>query len=170
VKGVAGNSERDTKIVRAVCRWFEAEARPLPWRAGKRGRGGAVRDPYLSLVSEFMLQQTQVSRVLEKWGAFVGQFPTVESLAAADDRQVMALWSGMGYYRRARNLHAAAREVVERFGGRVPSGVVDLQTLPGVGEVHGGSDRLDGVRQGGAFGGWERGSRAGAGGREGTGG
>ena len=63
---------RDRRIAGGVCRWFQAEARPLPWREARKGKCGAVRDPYLSLVSEFMLQQTQVSRVLEKWGRLLG--------------------------------------------------------------------------------------------------
>jgi len=123
---------RDRALVRAVARWFKAAARELPWRL-------SPRDPYLSLVSEFMLQQTQVSRVVDKWEPFVGRFPTVRALAAADEDDVLALWSGMGYYRRARNLHAAAREVVARFGGRVPEMVDDLRTLPGVGPYTAGA-------------------------------
>ncbi len=97
------------------------------------------RDPYLSLVSEFMLQQTQVARVLEKWPGFVGRFPTLRSLAAARERDVVAAWSGMGYYRRARNLHGAAREIVGRFGGRVPEDVDSLRSLPGVGPYTAGA-------------------------------
>ncbi len=123
---------RDRRIVRAVSRWFVGHARDLPWRT-------PVRDPYTSLVSEFMLQQTQVARVLEKFGPFIDRFPTVRALAAADEQSVMAAWSGMGYYRRARNLQAAAREIVARFGGRIPAAADELLTLPGVGRYTAGA-------------------------------
>jgi A/G-specific adenine glycosylase len=119
-------------IAAAIAGWFEASAREMPWRT-------RVRDPYVSLVSEFMLQQTQVSRVLEKFGPFVARFPTVQKLAAASEDDVLGLWSGMGYYRRAKNLHAAARVVVERFGGRVPDRVEALLELPGVGRYTAGA-------------------------------
>lgn len=123
---------RRWEIAAAVSRWFLASGRELPWRT-------RPRNPYLSLLSEFMLQQTQVSRVLEKYGPFVERFPTVESLAAAALDDVLAMWSGMGYYRRARNLHAAAKNVVERFGGRVPENEAELMTLPGVGRYTAGA-------------------------------
>ena len=150
----------DAAIAGAVARWFARNARELPWRVewiggeqvvvGKRGvrhhaeRGGTQiqrlrRDPYLALVAEAMLQQTQVSRVIEKYGEFVGRFPTVEALAAADEHEVLGLWTGLGYYRRARNLHAAAKMVVAEFGGSVPRGVEELQKLPGVGRYTAGA-------------------------------
>jgi A/G-specific adenine glycosylase len=119
-------------VSRAVARWFKASARDLPWRV-------QPRNPYLSLVSEFMLQQTQVARVLEKWQPFIRAFPEIDALAAAPEHQVLARWSGLGYYRRARNLHSAAREIMDRFGGRVPSEVADLQSLPGVGRYTAGA-------------------------------
>lgn len=86
-----------------------------------------------------MLQQTQVSRVVPKFLAFIERFPTVESLARAPEKDVLAAWTGLGYYRRAKNLHAAARAVVERFAGRVPSTVADLRSLPGVGPYTAGA-------------------------------
>jgi A/G-specific adenine glycosylase len=91
------------------------------------------------LVSEAMLQQTQVSRVEPKFRAFVERFPTVEALASADESEVLAMWSGLGYYRRARSLHAAARTVMERFGGRVPREVGSLLKLKGVGRYTAGA-------------------------------
>lgn len=106
---------------------------------GSESRIRPRRDPYLSLVSEAMLQQTQVSRVIEKYGEFVGRFPTVESLAAADEHEVLGLWTGLGYYRRARNLHAAAKMVVAEFGGSVPREVEELRSLPGVGRYTAGA-------------------------------
>jgi A/G-specific adenine glycosylase len=123
---------RDRGIDRALRRWFARAARPLPWRT-------SPRDPYRSLLSEIMLQQTQVSRVITRFRAFVERFPTVEDLAAATEPQVLALWSGLGYYSRARNLHAAARQLVADFGGRVPEAVGDLRQLKGVGRYTAGA-------------------------------
>ncbi len=120
------------RVVRAVAAWFRVHARPLPWRT-------TPRDPYAALVSEAMLQQTQVSRVVEHYGRFMTRFPTLAALAAADERDVLALWSGLGYYRRARSLHAAAREIVVRFGGEVPREASELATLPGIGRYTAGS-------------------------------
>lgn len=123
---------RDRRIVERVCRWFGARGRALPWRT-------SPRDPYRSLVSELMLQQTQVSRVVERFGPFVRRFPSVGALARAREQDVLAAWSGMGYYRRARHLHAAAREIETRFGGRVPQDAAALRTLPGVGRYTAGA-------------------------------
>lgn len=97
----------------------------LPWQN--------TRDPYRVWLSEIMLQQTQVSTVLDYFPRFLRQFPTVASLAAASQDEVLGLWSGLGYYSRARNLHRCAQEVVLRFGGDFPQDPVDLQSLPGIG-------------------------------------
>ena len=131
--------------VQALIGWFATHARVLPWRARVGGAGwngepgSAARDPYASLVSEFMLQQTQVSRVVEFFPRFMARFPTVADLAAAPEVEVMAAWAGLGYYRRARHLHAAAKRVVAEFGGRVPASVAELRTLPGVGRYTAGA-------------------------------
>ena len=106
--------------------WFSARARTLPWRE-------TPRDPYRVLVSEVMLQQTQVDRVVPRYRAFLERFPDVEALAAAPEEAVLEAWSGLGYYRRARNLHAAARAVAAA-GGRFPARAAALRALPGVGE------------------------------------
>lgn len=137
VEGEAGDAERfDAARVRAALEaWFAGAARDLPWREDDGGR----RDAYRVLVSEAMLQQTQVSRVVGKFEAFVERFPTVGALAAADEGDVLAMWSGLGYYRRARNLHAAAREVVERFGGEMPRDAASLMELKGVGRYTAGA-------------------------------
>jgi A/G-specific adenine glycosylase len=100
--------------------------RPMPWRE--------TTDPYLIMVSELMLQQTQVSRVVPKYEAFTAMFPTITALRDATLEQVLQLWQGLGYNRRAKYLLAAARHVSEQYGGAMPSSVVDLQTLPGVGK------------------------------------
>lgn len=130
------DARRDRAIVERLTAWFRAGARDLPWRAtDSSGR----RDPYRALVSEMMLQQTQVSRVLEQFSDFLSRFPTVESLAAADDADVLAAWSGLGYYRRARLLQQAAKEIVRRHGGAVPSEPAALRALPGVGRYTAGA-------------------------------
>jgi A/G-specific adenine glycosylase len=86
-----------------------------------------------------MLQQTQVSRVIDKYRQFMRRFPTVEILAAASEHDVLAMWQGLGYYRRARNLHAASKMIVDRFGGRIPADVKELRQLPGVGRYTAGA-------------------------------
>ncbi len=122
----------DAAMARLIARWFKAAGRPLPWRT-------QPRNAYHSLVSEFMLQQTQVTRVLDKYPAFIASFPTVSALAKARTDRVLSHWSGLGYYRRARNLHNAAKEVVTRFEGTIPHGVADLLTLPGIGRYTAGA-------------------------------
>ena len=108
----------------ALLAWYDANRRPLPWRGD--------RSPYEIWVSEIMLQQTRVETVLPFYARFLARFPTVSALAAASEEEVLALWSGLGYYRRARSLHAAARQV-EAAGGEVPSSAEELRRLPGVG-------------------------------------
>jgi A/G-specific adenine glycosylase len=129
------STDRDRRIAARVEHWFALSARDLPWRGPPPGR----RDPYHALVCETMAQQTQIARVAERFVRFIDRFPTVADLAAADGDDVRALWSGLGYYRRAANLHAAAKMVVERFGARVPRSVAELRTLPGVGAYTAGA-------------------------------
>jgi len=97
------------------------------------------RDPYHNLVAELMAQQTQLSRVVPAFERFIARFPTLAHLAAADEHDVLALWSGLGYYRRARNLHAAAKAVMSDHGGAMPTTADRLRTLPGVGRYTAGS-------------------------------
>jgi len=123
---------RDARIERAVSEWFGRCARSLPWRTDPR-------DPWSSLVSEVMAQQTQIARVAERFGPFMERFPTPRAMAEADERDVLALWSGLGYYRRARALHAAARAIVERHAGRTPTDPERLAELPGVGRYTAGA-------------------------------
>jgi A/G-specific adenine glycosylase len=104
---------------------YRRHRRDLPWRR--------TRDPYAIWVSEIMLQQTRVATVVGYWERWMARFPTVRALAAAPLDDVLAAWSGLGYYRRARMLHAAAREVVARFGGRLPDDPALLGELPGLG-------------------------------------
>lgn len=109
----------------AVLDWYAAQGRRLPFRG--------TTDPYLVLVSETILQQTQISRGAPAWEAFVARFPSVEALAAASPADVLRAWRGLGYNRRALNLRRAARIVVGELGGRFPSDVPGLERLPGVG-------------------------------------
>lgn len=131
-----GAEERDRSIARSIERWFAANARELPWR---RLTPSGRRDAYASLVSEAMLQQTQVARVLERFESFLDRFPTIEALAESELDDVLGEWSGLGYYRRARMLHAAAREIVASHGGRVPESVEALGALPGIGRYTAGA-------------------------------
>jgi A/G-specific adenine glycosylase len=98
-----------------------------------------VRSPYAVLVSEMMLHQTQVSRVLDFYPRFLARYPTLEDLAAAPPEAVRESWDGLGYYARARNLHAAARRIVVELGGRVPRQPEDLRRLPGIGRYTAGA-------------------------------
>lgn len=111
--------------------WYKKAARNLPWRE--------TRNPYAILVSEFMLQQTQVSRVLDFYPRFLKRFPTIDSLARARPKAVREEWDGLGYYARARNLHQLARTVVRGYNGTLPESVEDLRTLPGVGPYTAGA-------------------------------
>lgn len=119
---VAQTAERFGSVVWA---FYAGAKRSMPWRE--------TDDPYRILVSEFMLQQTQVSRVLEKYEPFLERFPSVAHLASASLHDVLSLWQGLGYNRRGRNLREAARAIVERYDGRVPDSVDGLRSLPGVG-------------------------------------
>jgi A/G-specific adenine glycosylase len=130
VKGLAGAEDsRATEIQPAfstrLLRWYDRHARDLPWRQG--------RDPYRIWVSETMLQQTRVAAVLDHYRVFLKRFPTVQKLAAAREASVLAVWSGLGYYRRARMLHAAAKLLVREHSGRLPETSAALLRLPGVG-------------------------------------
>lgn len=118
-------------IREALLRWYDLEYRPLPWRG--------ERDPYRVLVSEMMLIQTTVTAVIPYYERFLARFPSVGRLAAASEEDVLKVWEGLGYYRRARQLQAAARAVVEEFGGSFPDEVERLMTLPGVGRYIAGA-------------------------------
>jgi A/G-specific adenine glycosylase len=114
-----------------LLRWFRRHGRDLPWRG--------TRDPYRIVVSEFMLQQTQVSRVEQYYPRFLAAFPTVTSLAVATPRAVREQWDGLGYYRRAAHLHALARRVVDAHDGIIPRDREALRALPGVGRYTAGA-------------------------------
>lgn len=119
------------EVSRRLRAWFRRYGRDLPWRR--------TRDPYRVLVSELMLQQTQVGRVIDFYHRFLDRFPSLDALAAAPPRRVMESWEGLGYYARARNLHALARVVRDQHDGDIPSEVEALRTLPGVGPYTAGA-------------------------------
>lgn len=110
---------------RKLLSWYDAHARDLPWRVNC--------DPYRVWLSEIMLQQTRVAAVIEHYHEFLRRFPTVEKLASARESSVLAAWSGLGYYRRARMLHAAAKAIVQAHEGKFPGTAADLRDLPGIG-------------------------------------
>lgn len=115
---------------RSLLTWYHQQGRDLPWRN--------TRDPYAIWISEIMLQQTQVKTVIPYYQRWLAQFPTVERLAAADQQSVLKTWEGLGYYARARNLHRAAQDLVERFGGRFPRTLAEAISLPGIGQTTAG--------------------------------
>ena len=112
--------------VRALLRWFARHRRPMPWRS--------LATPYRVWISEIMLQQTQVKTATPYFERLVRAFPDVAALARARESEVLRVWQGLGYYTRARNLHACARVLVREHGGRVPPGYGVLRTLPGIGD------------------------------------
>lgn len=118
-------------LVRELGAWFDRAARDLPWRR--------TRDPYAIWLSEVMLQQTRVDTVVGYFERFMARFPTVDALARAPLDEVLSQWSGLGYYRRARELHLAAHEVTERYGGQVPGTAKELAELRGVGRYTAGA-------------------------------
>ncbi|MEM9352618.1 MAG: A/G-specific adenine glycosylase [Planctomycetota bacterium] len=119
------------KLRRRLLAWYAKEARDLPWRRNP--------SPYRVWVSEVMLQQTQVETVRPYFDRFLQRFPTVEDLADADEQEILRLWEGLGYYRRARGLHAAAKVVVAEHGGEFPTDLTALQKLPGIGRYTAGA-------------------------------
>jgi A/G-specific adenine glycosylase len=130
-KSRAERARQAAAFRRGLLRWYRRHGRDLPWRR--------TRDPYHIVVSEFMLQQTQVSRVETFYGRFLDRYPSVESLAAAPASAVRESWEGLGYYRRAANLHRLAQTVVREHGGIVPADPAALRRLPGVGRYTAGA-------------------------------
>lgn len=113
----------------ALLAWYDANRRDLPWRA----RPGERADPYAVWLSEIMLQQTTVATVKGRFAEFLARWPTVEALAEASQEETLAAWAGLGYYARARNLHACAVQVARDHGGRFPADEMALRALPGLG-------------------------------------
>src|SRR5437867_3362361 len=130
-KSLFASDQSPRRIRRKLLVWYRRHRRDLPWR-----RTG---DPYRIWVAEVMLQQTQVATVIPYYERFVRRFPTVAALAKASPDAVLSLWSGLGYYRRARNLHAAAKELARIHGGKLPADPTLLRRLPGVGSYTAGA-------------------------------
>jgi A/G-specific adenine glycosylase len=125
------NPRTITALQRRLLKWFDQHQRELPWRTDKT--------PYRVWVSEIMLQQTQVATVIDYYTRFLKKFPTVKQLAAADEADVLKLWEGLGYYRRARQMHAAAKAIVEHHGGEFPVDFAAVLDLPGIGRYTAGA-------------------------------
>ena len=123
--------ESKIKFQRRLLKWFDENQRDLPWRKNKT--------PYRIWISEIMLQQTQVATVIDYYLRFIKRFPSVKKLAAADESEVLKLWEGLGYYRRARQLHAAAKIVSEKHAGRFPISFDAVLALPGIGRYTAGA-------------------------------
>ncbi|MCW6510155.1 A/G-specific adenine glycosylase [Lichenifustis flavocetrariae] len=121
--------DRDLEVGPALLDWYDRHRRVLPWRSAP----GAASDPYAVWLSEIMLQQTTVAAVKPYFAAFLAAWPTVRDLAAAPLDDILKAWAGLGYYSRARNLHACARAIVDQHGGRFPPDEVGLRSLPGIG-------------------------------------
>jgi A/G-specific adenine glycosylase len=119
------------QLQRRLVRWYADKGRDLPWRH--------TRDPYRILVSEVMLQQTQVERVLAYYEPFLQRYPTIEALAQSPEPAVREAWDGLGYYARARHLHRTAQQVSREHGGRIPADLRAIQQLPGIGRYTAGA-------------------------------
>jgi A/G-specific adenine glycosylase len=116
---------------RQLLQWYDRNSRDLPWRQ--------TSDPYRIWISEVMLQQTQVVTVIDYYHRFLQRFPNVETLADAEIEEVLRLWSGLGYYRRARSLHSAAQAIVQLHGGKFPESLEQLRQLAGIGRYTAGA-------------------------------
>ena len=130
-KAPLASVENRGAVARSLLVWYGRARRDLPWRQSQ--------DPYRVWVSEIMLQQTQVERVKDFYRRFLERFPTIDALAVADEHDGLRLWEGLGYYRRARQLHAAAKQIVAEHGGDFPRTAVGLRMLPGIGRYTAGA-------------------------------
>src|SRR5438874_8445111 len=122
---MAFSNKKRQELRQALLSWYNENARDLPWRHS--------RDPYRIWISEVMLQQTQAATVIPYYERFLKKFPTLSSLAEAEEQDVLRLWEGLGYYRRARDLHRAARLLLAEGGGTIPADAAILRDLPGMG-------------------------------------
>lgn len=119
------DTQRFTLFRKGLLRWFAENRRPLPWRADYT--------PYRTWIAEVMMQQTQMDRGVQYFLRWMERFPDVAAVAAAPEEDLLKAWEGLGYYRRARNIQAAARVIMERHGGNFPTSYADILALPGVG-------------------------------------
>ena len=121
---------KDPIITNNILNWYDLNKRSLPWRKNV----SQTKKQYYTLVSEFMLQQTQVATVIPYFNRFIKNIPTIEKLSKYDDRKLIKLWEGLGYYSRVRNLKKTAQIVVNNFNKKIPRNFVDLKSLPGIGD------------------------------------
>ncbi len=121
---------KDQIITNKILNWYDIHKRSLPWRS----RVSSKKKQYYTLVSEFMLQQTQVATVIPYFNRFIKNIPDLETLASFEDRKLIKLWEGLGYYSRVRNLKKAAQFVIKNFKKKIPDNYLDLKSLPGIGD------------------------------------
>jgi len=119
-------TNNDTYISNKLITWYQTNRRELPWRE--------TTNPYLIWISEIILQQTRVAQGLDYFNRFVARFPNVQALAEASEDEVLKYWQGLGYYSRARNLHMAAKTIMQQFGGKFPTDYSDVKSLKGIGD------------------------------------
>ena len=120
----------DPTLSKKILAWYDNSKRSLPWRVSKK----STKKVYYRLLSEFMLQQTQVKTVLPYFNKFTKKFPTLTSLSKSNEKQILKMWEGLGYYRRARNLLASAKLLVKKHNSKLPKNIKDIKKLPGVGD------------------------------------
>ncbi len=120
----------DNNLSKKILAWYDNNQRELPWRVSKK----STKKLYYRLLSEFMLQQTQVKTVIPYFNAFLHNFPTLKSLSLSNETKILKLWEGLGYYRRARNLLATSRIITIEYKSKLPNNLIDIKKLPGIGE------------------------------------
>ena len=120
----------DPFVTKNILKWYDLNKRSLPWRKNV----SKEKRQYNTLISEFMLQQTQVATVIPYFNKFVKEIPNIKKLASVDNKKLIKLWEGLGYYSRARNLKKAAQSVIKNFNGVIPDNFDDLKSLPGIGD------------------------------------
>ena len=117
-------------LPKKILAWYDNNKRTLPWRVGKN----SSKKLYYRLLSEFMLQQTQVKTVIPYFNKFIGKYPTLSSLSKCSEKRILKLWEGLGYYRRARNLLVTAKLLVQKHNSKLPIKIKEIKKFPGVGE------------------------------------
>ena len=123
----------NSTLSKKILAWYDNSKRDLPWRVSKK----SPKKLYYRLLSEFMLQQTQVKTVLPYFKKFTKKFPTLESLSKSNEKQILKMWEGLGYYRRARNLYACSNQLINLHKGKLPKTLDEIKKLPGIGDYTG---------------------------------
>ena len=117
-------------LSKKILAWYDNSKRKLPWRVGKK----SPKKLYYRLLSEFMLQQTQVKTVIPYFNKFTKKFKTIKALSKSNEREILKMWEGLGYYRRARNLLACSKILVQNYKSRLPRSIIEIKKLPGIGD------------------------------------